>query len=109
MTILRYVCALIAAILPVSLSLPAQQPPDAGPSTQGGIRLALFAETKSGQPVTDLDQRDFTVLDNKTPRPIRAWPACATAGRPMRCSRLPHARPALPTSPPCMLFPAFGA
>ncbi len=83
MTALRYVGTVIAAAFSVSLSLAAQQPSGAGPSTPETIRQSLFVDTKSGQPVTDLDQKDFTVLDNKTARPITSFKRLDPAGEPV--------------------------
>lgn len=50
----------------------AQQPPVAQP-TQQGIHLNVTVTAKSGAPVSDLAQQDFTVLDNKAPQPITSF------------------------------------
>jgi VWFA-related protein len=83
MTILRYVCALTAAALSVSFSLAAQQQSDPAPSTSQSIRQVVFVDTKSGQPVTDLEQKDFTVFDNKSPRPITSFRRLDSAKEPV--------------------------
>ena len=76
MTVIKFVCAVFAASLAGSLPIPAQQPPASaslpGPSSQQ-IRLDVVVDTKSGDPVINLAQQNFTILDNKTPRPITAF------------------------------------
>jgi VWFA-related protein len=55
---------------------PAQQPVQAGPGAGGGqIVLDVVAGPKSGRPVADLQQQDFTVLDNKAPQTITSFKA----------------------------------
>ena len=55
---------------------PAQQPVQAGPGAGGGqIVLDVVAAPKSGRPVADLQQQDFTVLDNKAPQTITSFKA----------------------------------
>ena len=49
------------------MSLPAIAPPSQS------FKFDVAVDTKSGQPVTNLHQQDFTVLDNKTPRPITSF------------------------------------
>ena len=41
------------------------------------IRLDVVATQSSGAPVADLQQRDFTVLDNKAPQPITSFKVVA--------------------------------
>ncbi len=78
MTVIKFVCAVFAASLASSLPTPAQQPPPSAsqpslaPSSQQ-IRLDVVVETKSGQPAINLAQQDFTILDNKSQRPITAF------------------------------------
>jgi VWFA-related protein len=48
------------------------------PQVQGGnnrIHLDVVVTPKSGAPVADLQQQDFTVLDNNSPQPITAFAA----------------------------------
>jgi VWFA-related protein len=60
-------------------------PPDADPSIASAarsIRVNVVAETKAGQPVTNLDRQDFTILDNKTARPITSFKIATAADDP---------------------------
>jgi VWFA-related protein len=68
---LAFVLALLYAA-----ATPAQQPPQAGPGAGGGqIALDVVAAPKSGRPVANLQQQDFTVLDNKAPQAITSFKA----------------------------------
>jgi len=73
MTSKRCLCISSAFLLALPAVAAAQQslPPIALPSS--GIMLAVTVDTKSGQPVTSLSEKDFTILDNKTPRPITSF------------------------------------
>lgn len=71
-----------AGLLPVAaqqLQPPASEP---GPSSDR-IHLDVVVNTKSGQPVTNLNQQDFTVLDNKSPRPITSFKVLSAAQEPV--------------------------
>ncbi len=78
MTFIKFVFAVFAASLVGSIPALAQQPqpsasqPSPG-STSGRIQLDVVVDTKLDQPVTNLHQQDFTILDNKSPRPITAF------------------------------------
>jgi VWFA-related protein len=76
MTAIKFVCAVSAIFLPGSLPTPAQQPPlstsQPGPSSDR-IHLDVVVETKSGQAVINLAQQNFTIFDNKSPRPITSF------------------------------------
>jgi len=54
---------------------PAQQPVQPAQSASGKITLDVVAAPKSGRPVADLQQQDFTVLDNKAPQTITSFKA----------------------------------
>ena len=41
--------------------------------TDGSVRFLVVVTTKSGQPVADLRQQDFTVFDDDVIRPIRSF------------------------------------
>jgi VWFA-related protein len=75
-SVTKLVCAVLAALFAGSLSAAAQQPLPAvstpAPSSQQ-IKLDVVVDTKSGEPVTTLGQRDFTILDNKSQRPITGF------------------------------------
>lgn len=61
----------------------AQQPESAVLPASHSLRFDVFVNTKSGQPVPDLRQQDFTVLDNKTPRPITSFKMKSVADEPV--------------------------
>jgi VWFA-related protein len=48
-------------------------PPKAGSDAGNSITLNVVANDKSGKPVAGLQQKDFTILDNKQPRPILSF------------------------------------
>jgi hypothetical protein len=60
----------------------ALQAPPADTSTPRSIHLNVVVTTKSGQPVTDLQQRDFTIFDNNSTRTIRAFRAGIMSPKP---------------------------
>src|SRR6202041_261725 len=69
---MRIGLAFVLALLCVART-PAQQPVQAGPGAGGQIALDVVAAPKSGRPVADLQQQDFTVLDNKAPQAITSF------------------------------------
>jgi VWFA-related protein len=71
--IFRPVLILFIAFFPGLLAAPAQQPQSAGPSPSHSLQLDVAVDAKSGQPAVNLTQQDFTILDNKTPRPITSF------------------------------------
>lgn len=79
MTFSRLNAALALTLSAFSLSLVAQQPeaslhkPPTAAAPAESIQLDVVVENKSGQPITNLQQQDFTVLDDKTPRPITSF------------------------------------
>src|ERR1700734_3135900 len=75
----RNVCVLVAALLAGTFHLAAQQPAPGGPSPSQGVHQEVYVETKPGQPMAGLDQKDFTVLDNKSARPITFFRATSGA------------------------------
>ena len=77
MTIERIGCLLFAFLLAAPACAAAQE------STHSdGISIAVGVDTKSGQPVAGLAQNDFTILDNKTPRPITSFKVMSAASEP---------------------------
>ena len=88
MAFTKLACALFVSLLPAALpvaaqqSLPAIAPPGPSSSSQQ-IHLDVVVDSKSGQPVNYLGQRDFTVLDNKSPRPITSFRVVTTAQEPI--------------------------
>ncbi len=85
MPVTKLVCALFTALFAGSLSLAPQQPPSAstGAVIAAQIKLDVVVDTKSGQPVTTLGQHDFTILDNKSPRPITYFRVVTAAQEPV--------------------------
>ncbi len=62
---------ILPALLLYAGALRAQEAvPTANPSR---IDLGVVVRQASGHPVTNLQQQDFTILDNKTPRPIASF------------------------------------
>jgi VWFA-related protein len=55
--------------------LSAQESPPAPPPADNAIHLDVVVTPKSGAPVPGLEQKDFTVLDNKIQQPITAFKA----------------------------------
>ncbi len=72
------IIALFAAPLALPLtssaqvSLPSVPPPGAASSSRS-IKLDVVVNAKSGDPVTNLGRQDFTILVNKSPRPITSF------------------------------------
>jgi len=71
--IFRPMLILFIAFFPGLLAAPAQQPQPALPLPSDSIKLTVAVDSKSGQPVFNLGQQDFAILDNKTPRPITSF------------------------------------
>ena len=83
MNVPRLVFLFPVMLLPFPLVALAQQPGPAVPAASQTLRLDVVVDTKSGQPVPNLGQQDFTVLDNKIPRPISYFKIKSTADEPM--------------------------
>jgi VWFA-related protein len=83
MTAHRIVCAFYLALLTAIPAAVAQQPQPATPPSSRDIHLDVVVETKSGQPVTKLAQQNFTVLDNKSVRPITSFKAKTPTDEPV--------------------------
>lgn len=73
MTIQRSVCLLSSLVLAVTGFALAQDAQTDSSQPDHAIRIAVAVDSKSGQPVTGLTQHDFTVLENKTTRPITSF------------------------------------
>jgi VWFA-related protein len=88
MPVTKFVCAFLAVLFAGSLSAAAQQAspavstPATSPSSQQ-IKLDVVVDTKSGQPVTTLGQKDFTILDDKSPRPVSSFKVVTGAQDPV--------------------------
>jgi hypothetical protein len=53
----------------------AQQAPSAGTLSHRSIHVNVVVTTASGQPVTDLQEKDFVIFDNNSARPITSFDA----------------------------------
>jgi VWFA-related protein len=68
---------LLCASFACTALLGAQQNAAPGPAPTSRINLDVVVTAKSGPPVGDLQQQDFTLLDNKTPRHLTSFQAVA--------------------------------
>jgi len=82
-TVHRIVCTFFLALLPSVHAAFAQQPQPAVPPTSRDIHLDVAIDSKSGLPPARLTQQDFTVLDNKAPRPITSFKIMTSAEDPV--------------------------
>jgi VWFA-related protein len=69
-----FALALLAPML-CTAALCAQQKMPSTPVAASSVSLDVVVTPKSGPPVADLQQQDFTILDNKTPRHITSFHA----------------------------------
>ena len=83
MKILRSILILFVTFLPGLLAAPAQQPLPAVSLPSRSIQLVVVVDSKSGHPVPILAQQDFTILDNKVPRPITSFKVVTAADEPV--------------------------
>jgi VWFA-related protein len=63
--------------------LSAQQNVPSGPAPRSGIDLDVVVTANSGAPVADLQEQDFSILDNKKPQHITAFKAVTGAQEPI--------------------------
>jgi hypothetical protein len=68
-------CLLILPFLLCTAAVSARQHGPAAQPGSGRIVLDVVVTPKSGQPVSGLQQQDFTVLDNKVPQALTAFQA----------------------------------
>jgi VWFA-related protein len=84
MTLNRFLCVLfVFLICGASLTRAQDQLPAISIPSQG-MALDVVVNTKSGQPVTNLTQQNFTILDNKSSRPITSFKVMSAASEPVR-------------------------
>ena len=81
-TIVRYVCTLLITLSAALTALAQTQPPADSPPSHS-LKLNVFVDNKSGQPVANLGQQDFTILDNKSQRPITSFNVESAAAEPV--------------------------
>jgi VWFA-related protein len=74
---------LIPALL-CAAAISAQQNPAPAPPAKLKITLDVVVSPKSGSPVADLQQQDFTVLDNNAPQAITSFKAVTGREAPIR-------------------------
>jgi VWFA-related protein len=70
----RFACFLVVALL-CAAAASAQQASPQAQATGGNIHLDIVVTAKSGPPVADLQQQDFTLLDNGSPQAITSFQA----------------------------------
>ncbi len=70
----RLSCLVLATLLSATAAS-AQQTPRPAPPAANQILLDVVVTAKSGPPVGDLTQQDFTLLDNKAPQTITSFKA----------------------------------
>jgi VWFA-related protein len=76
----RFVFLLLAPLLYTAV-LPARQNASSTPASR--IYLDVVVTAKSGPPVANLQQQDFTILDNKTPQPATSFQAFGGSQEPI--------------------------
>jgi len=84
MNIARSVSIFTFVLMPALFAVPAQQPLPSVSLPSRGIKLDVTVDTKTGKPVTGLAQQNFTVLDNKSPRPITSFKVMTPAEEPVK-------------------------
>jgi len=86
MTATKLLCAFSAILFAGSFPAAAQQlqpsTSQPGPSSDR-IHLDVVVDSKSGEPVSNLGQQDFTIFDNKSPRPITSFKVVTPAEEPV--------------------------
>ncbi len=83
MSIRRPVALALFATMLCAAALSAQQETQSTPAAASSITLDVVVTGKSGSPVADLQQQDFTIFDNKTPRHITSFRAFAGSQAPV--------------------------
>ena len=83
MSIRRPVAFALFAPMLCTAALSAQQETPSTPAAASSITLDVVVTGKSGSPVADLQQQDFTIFDNKTPRHITSFRAFAGSQAPV--------------------------
>jgi VWFA-related protein len=83
MFVLRSIYVALAVLLP-GLVAGAQQPAPAAHAASTSIRLNVIVTPKSGPPVAGLKKGDFTLLDNKSGRPITSFREISAKQEPVK-------------------------
>ncbi|MGA8501239.1 MAG: VWA domain-containing protein [Candidatus Sulfotelmatobacter sp.] len=80
----RFACFILVMFL-YTAAISAQEPSAAPPPAAASkIYLDVIVSPKSGPPVADLQQQDFTLLDNKSPRAFASFQAFTGREAPIR-------------------------
>jgi VWFA-related protein len=75
MIVFMRTCLLMTALFPsIAIVFAQQVPPKAGPDSHS-VRLDVVVAPKSGPPTAGLQQQDFTLTDNKSPKTIKSFKA----------------------------------
>lgn len=77
----RFCALLLLLVLPSAAPVFAQQP---ATPTSNSIHLDVVVTPRSGTPVPDLKEQDFSVLDNKVPRQITSFRAVKGSEAPVK-------------------------
>ena len=76
MSLIRIICAPLACVLAIAASLVTTNAQEAvSQQSAGRVRLDVVVADKNGPPVGGLEQKDFTVIDNKHTQPITSFRA----------------------------------
>src|SRR6202451_481171 len=67
-----FILVTLLCVAAISAQEPSTAPP---PAAASKIYLNVVVSPKSGPPVADLQQQDFTLLDNKSPKTITSFQA----------------------------------
>jgi VWFA-related protein len=80
----RFACFILVGLL-CTAALSAQEPSAAPPPAAASkVYLDVVVSPKSGPPVSNLQQQDFTLLDNKSPRTITSFQALTGREAPIK-------------------------
>ncbi|HUA92365.1 MAG TPA: hypothetical protein VL991_07340, partial [Terracidiphilus sp.] len=83
MTFQRHACLLSALLFSTPLAGVAQHSLPSVALPSHGITISVAVDSKAGQPVASLSEKDFTILDNKTPRPITSFKVVTAPAEPV--------------------------
>ena len=84
MFVLRSIYVAVAVFLPGIVAGAAQPPASAAHTASPSIRLNVIVAPKSGVPVTGLKKEDFTLLDNKSARPVTSFREVSAQQEPVK-------------------------
>ncbi len=84
MTLNRFASFLVVVLISGALTAPAQEQSPTPSIGSQGIKLDVVVDAKSGQPVPNLGQQDFTVLDDKAARPIKSFKVMGPTEEPVK-------------------------